>query len=360
VKKEKVIYRHIKPCGEVFYIGIGTKKRPYNTHNRSAWWNKVVKKYGYEIDIMKTNLSLEEAKELEMYLISYYGRRDKGKGTLVNLTDGGEGAAGSKHALGYKHTKEEIEKRRHANAKKVINTETKEILKSGASLYRKYKIWNDRLTHKSPSNDWMYLCDYKKGKHLTEEWINRYRINNKSTKIINIETKEIYYSIGEVYSLYSSKYFSLVGKLNRGTSNTSDFMYYSDYLEGKHLTEEWKNRKTRKRTPRKMEDYIIYELYDLKTNQIIKGNSIEIEKITKCKIHQTLCMNKGRYILTKNLKDKHKNKWRTILNIKTGEKERYNQIRFANQVNAPSNNVSSFFRGRGKAYKNTYIIISDK
>lgn len=88
---DKVVYRHLKPCGEVFYIGIGSVRRAYDTHSRNKHWNHTVNKYGYEVQILKNNLTWEEATELEIALISFYGRRDLGTGTLCNLTDGGDG-----------------------------------------------------------------------------------------------------------------------------------------------------------------------------------------------------------------------------------------------------------------------------
>lgn len=94
MEKNSYIYRHLKPKGEVFYIGIGKSKnfkRAYSKYKRSAFWLDIVNKYGYEIQILKNDLSWEEACELEKVLINYYGRRDLGLGTLVNLTDGGEG-----------------------------------------------------------------------------------------------------------------------------------------------------------------------------------------------------------------------------------------------------------------------------
>jgi hypothetical protein len=94
-----VLYRHLKPNGEVFYIGIGKKDRP-KSKKRSKWWKKIVNKYGYEIQILKKDLTWEEACELEKILISYYGRLDIGTGTLVNMTNGGNGT------LGFKPTKE--------------------------------------------------------------------------------------------------------------------------------------------------------------------------------------------------------------------------------------------------------------
>lgn len=92
------IYRHLKPNGEVFYIGIGkTKnfKRAYSKGNRNKHWHRLTAKYGYEVQILKKGMSLDHANELEMTLISYHKRRDVFKeGTLVNLTDGGNAVKG--------------------------------------------------------------------------------------------------------------------------------------------------------------------------------------------------------------------------------------------------------------------------
>ena len=92
------LYRHLKPNGEVFYIGIGkTKnfKRAFEKQHRSNWWTSIIKKYpDYEVQILKTGLTKEEACELETILISWYKRADCCGGTLVNMTDGGEGTSG--------------------------------------------------------------------------------------------------------------------------------------------------------------------------------------------------------------------------------------------------------------------------
>jgi hypothetical protein len=85
------IYYHLKPCGEVFYIGIGNDKRPNSKQNRNKYWHNIIEKYGYEVQILKNDLSWEDAIELEILLISWFGRKDLKLGTLVNMTDGGEG-----------------------------------------------------------------------------------------------------------------------------------------------------------------------------------------------------------------------------------------------------------------------------
>ena len=91
------LYRHLKPSGEVFYIGIGKTnnfKRAYEKHNRNNWWHNTVKKYSnYEVQVLTTGLTKYEACELEKVLISWYKRADCCEGTLVNLTDGGEGVS---------------------------------------------------------------------------------------------------------------------------------------------------------------------------------------------------------------------------------------------------------------------------
>lgn len=103
------LYRHIRlDSGEPFYIGIGTKpKRCSKTHegeysrayNRSKsgrcnFWHNIVAKTDYEVEILLESDDYEFIKQKEIEFIALYGRRDLGKGTLVNLTDGGDGALG--------------------------------------------------------------------------------------------------------------------------------------------------------------------------------------------------------------------------------------------------------------------------
>ena len=89
------IYRHIRlDTNKIFYIGIGSLKRPYNKISRNIYWKRITNKTNYEIQILKSDLSLEDAIELEKILINYYGRSNNKTGILCNLTDGGEGVFG--------------------------------------------------------------------------------------------------------------------------------------------------------------------------------------------------------------------------------------------------------------------------
>jgi hypothetical protein len=88
-----VLYRHIRlDTNEPFYVGIGkTTKRAYSKHGRSKHWNNIYEKAEYEVNILFEDISWEEACKKEAEFISLYGRRDLGLGSLVNMTDGGDG-----------------------------------------------------------------------------------------------------------------------------------------------------------------------------------------------------------------------------------------------------------------------------
>lgn len=121
------LYRHLKPNGEVFYIGIGSTKsfgRAHTKNKRTSFWHNIVEKYGYEIQILKNNMTKEEAAENEILLIDYYGRRSLGTGTLVNLTNGGEGT------VGFKFTEENRKNLSEACKGRKASEETKKLLSS--------------------------------------------------------------------------------------------------------------------------------------------------------------------------------------------------------------------------------------
>jgi len=97
INKNTCVYFHINPIKqEIFYVGIGNKKRPYVKGDRVNYWHRIVKKYGYNVIIIHENLTWSEACELEIKYIKQIGRKDLGLGTLINMTDGGDGTHGHK------------------------------------------------------------------------------------------------------------------------------------------------------------------------------------------------------------------------------------------------------------------------
>jgi len=136
-----VVYLHRKLSdNSIFYVGIGQPYRPYVTRGRSSLWNKVKKKYGLFVDVIKADLSRDDANDLEIMLISHYGRINNETGILVNLTDGGDGIR-----KGFKHSKEFKENRRIAMIGNSIGKGYKHTkkTKSNMSKSRKgQKAWN--------------------------------------------------------------------------------------------------------------------------------------------------------------------------------------------------------------------------
>ena len=92
-----IVYKHIRlDTKEVFYIGIGTKKRrAYSQYKRSKHWHSVVKKAGHTVELLHEDIDWDTACEIEKELIKLHGRKDLGLGTLVNMTDGGDGRFGT-------------------------------------------------------------------------------------------------------------------------------------------------------------------------------------------------------------------------------------------------------------------------
>lgn len=116
------LYRHIRlDKNEPFYIGIGSDsnfERAKTKLSRNVFWKRIVDKTDYLIEIMFENLSWEDACKKEKEFIQLYGRRDLHMGTLVNLTNGGDGqstpSAETLIKLKYVKTKEHREKLRNA------------------------------------------------------------------------------------------------------------------------------------------------------------------------------------------------------------------------------------------------------
>ena len=103
------IYKHTRlDTNEVFYIGRGkrTKRydnsktlgkrytRAYNKTHRTNHWKRIISCSNYKVDIVFHTDDFLELKSKEKELIKLYGRKDLGKGELVNYTDGGDGIEG--------------------------------------------------------------------------------------------------------------------------------------------------------------------------------------------------------------------------------------------------------------------------
>lgn len=89
------VYKHLNAKTNIpFYVGKGLNDRAFSKASRNILWKNIVNKYGYKVEFIMTNLNELEAFYLENFYIRLYKRKHEG-GTLVNLTDGGDGQSGA-------------------------------------------------------------------------------------------------------------------------------------------------------------------------------------------------------------------------------------------------------------------------
>lgn len=214
MKDNWYIYRHLKPCGEVFYIGIGqTKnyKRAYSKHNRNTFWKNVVSKYGYEVQIIKTKLSHHDVCELEILLIDWYGRKDLGTGRLVNLTNGGEGV------IGFQQSEESKKKR----ADKIS------ILYEGEGN----PFFGKRHSEEIKKYIGDIQIEYHEYNNPKVESITKSTYRKSSKKVYNIQTYLTFNSLREASECYGIPYTALKGRMRLDKMYRGDLWYKDETLD---------------------------------------------------------------------------------------------------------------------------------
>jgi hypothetical protein len=164
-----VVYLHRKEHdNSIYYVGIGNNEgRAREIRGRSEHWTRVFNKYGRNIDVVANNISLEDAKELEMFLISEIGLNN-----LCNHTLGGEGFFGGKH------TQEAKEKISKAKKGKIPTQETKDKMSEAkkGKCCRGHKVLDTKT-----GVEYRSMLDYCKRHGLSDVTVSR-NINGK-TKI---------------------------------------------------------------------------------------------------------------------------------------------------------------------------------
>ena len=201
-----IVYRHRRlDTFKVFYIGIGkTEKRAYSKKSRNKWWKNIILKTEYSVEIIIEDISWKEAQEVEVLLISEYGRRDLGLGNLVNLTNGGEGTQGiivsdktkqnmSISATGRKHSEESKEKNRIASSNVSEETKLKRYLKN-------------------------------KGLKRTPEQCKRISESKMNTLLLDVVTGIYYKSMSEVCRIFGYSRKGIIRKLDNIEKNDTNLI----------------------------------------------------------------------------------------------------------------------------------------
>lgn len=199
LKQDYYVYAHVRDdTNEVFYIGKGRKQRAWVKCRSNQFWKNIVNKTSYTVKIIESNLNETMSFERERYWIAFYGRRDLNKGTLVNLSDGGEGPSGAivseetkqKHRIntigeknpfyGKTHTEEVRRKTSERNKKMKMSNEFKEVLR---------ERWKGEENPSIKNKGEKHHCY---GKSPSQETKEKIRLSNSiAVKCFNSETGEL-------------------------------------------------------------------------------------------------------------------------------------------------------------------------
>ena len=224
-----ILYQHLKPNGEIFYIGIGKcEKRAYNKFNRNKHWKNIVNKYGYIVEILYNNLTIKEAKQLEIYLIKYYGRNDLKTGILCNMTNGGEGT------YGRITSRESNIKRSNSMKGRLISNETRERMsksKKGRLVSEETKLKMKKSRENISEETRLKLSLSQKNRIYTEEYKQIIRdriIKISSKKIIDTITNKIFDSLTLAALSINMKRTTLNAQLSGQNKNKTNFKYLED------------------------------------------------------------------------------------------------------------------------------------
>lgn len=214
------LYRHVRLDTNVpFYIGIGSKpknyygykgeyRRAYVAYKRTDFWNAIVSKTDYRVDILFESNNLEEIKQKEIEFIKLYGRRNLNEGTLVNLTDGGDYSIrqANQYRKSFKHTQETKDKLSKSHKGKKISDETKKVLS------QLHKDKESHLRLQTPE---------------ALEKAKKTRRNNLP-RVMNIKTGEIYNSLPDACEILGEKLVTALSRIARGLK-TSTFIYIDEF-----------------------------------------------------------------------------------------------------------------------------------
>lgn len=247
------IYRHIRPdTNEVFYIGKGNNmdkrrseyRRAYQLSGRTEFWKNVVSKNNgiFNVEILWNCETEKEANQKEIEFIELYGRKDLCKGTLVNLSNGGEGVRGvifSKEVIAKRSGKNHYhyqglmekyakEKKERLEKRKVIDTNTLQIFNTVSEAAYFNKISNKNLSRylngtKTNKTSLCYYSDYVLGNYK----VLQPKKENKGVwrKVIDIQTGIVYDSIRKAVSATTYKEPTIRKMLDGRMINKTNLRY---------------------------------------------------------------------------------------------------------------------------------------
>lgn len=217
------VYLHRKATnGEIFYVGKGKGRRPYDLSVRNNLWKKIKDKYGIIVEVYMDGLQEWYAYELEHSLIIGYGKICDGTGILSNILDGHEDRYESKHGSNSPYAKKgDYTFRRLKDNEVFIGTRTK--------FEEKYNIRSSPLfrINNYYTNGWILedklfpseIAQLEMREAGIDPWLrdaNLYLFFNVETKEILKCTKLYFYQLGKLQSNQIKKLFIRAGGKEEG------------------------------------------------------------------------------------------------------------------------------------------------
>jgi len=170
------VYLHRKQSdGSIFYVGKGFGDRCKRTNNRNKYWHNIVKKHGFTVDFVATELDEELALLAEQEKIDQLRRLGY---KLCNLTNGGDGVSG------LKFSPESLKKLSESHKGIRLSQETRDKLSKARTGIRRTEEQKRKIS----------LAN--KGRKRTPQQIKE-MIERVSKKVICVETNETFPSAHE-------------------------------------------------------------------------------------------------------------------------------------------------------------------
>jgi len=199
--KEYYTYAYLREDGTPYYVGKGKKRKIGNVYSRTlAKHNNISIPPQDRILILK-HFEIEfDAYKHEIYMISVFGRKDKGTGILHNRTSGGEGVG--------EVSQEQRERSSRLHKGKVLSPETRKKIRD-TRLKRGYKISEELKQHYSLIFTGSGNPNY--GKKHSPETLKK--ISN-GTKNKNLKTRKFISPEGEILTITNLREYCEEHNLN--------------------------------------------------------------------------------------------------------------------------------------------------
>jgi group I intron endonuclease len=221
---------------EPFYIGKGKGERyiehlrSYRLSQKTYISNKINKIKKSNIDPfvlkIKENLSEVDALNLEVFYISIIGKKNSKSGTLVNITNGGEGVSGLKHTI-ESRIKMSNKGEKHPNWGKHLKDSTKSKISERLKLNN--PMHNPEISERVRQKN-LGRTPWNKGLNTPKDICKK--LSDKKTKYININliskndsSNKVFDNIYEVME-YLNKCYRSVYLYLKNKQSTDYFITY--------------------------------------------------------------------------------------------------------------------------------------